>query len=141
MADDVRRLLDYIVRSLVLHDEMVEIDQDASASEHGATIESDKRRASRREMDRASELSDAFGKGLTRARDGIVVLDDRNPDEDQIANALIFFLVRNDLATSRTVETEPNHYRYRIILDHARLKDVADKAGVNFDDVLRHLAS
>ena len=137
MADDVRRLLDYIVRSYVLHDEMVEIDQDASASEGGESIDSGKRRAVRREIERADDLAAAFGKGLALARDGLVVLDDRNPDEDQIANALIYFLVRNNFAASRAVETDPNHYRYRIMLDRERLGQAAAAAGVDLDGVLR----
>jgi hypothetical protein len=140
VADDIRRLLDYIVRSFVLHDEMVEIDQDASAGEHGESIESDKRRAARRELDRADELASDFAKGMARAHDGIVVLDDRNPDENAIANALIYFLVRNNLAASRAVETEPGHYRYRVILDRERLREVADAAGVDLDQAVRRLA-
>lgn len=140
VADDIRRLLDYIVRSFVLHDEMVEIDQDAPASEHGESIDSDKRRAARRELDRADELASDFGKGMARAHDGIVVLDDRNPDENAIANALIYFLVRNNLATSRAVETEPGHYRYRVILDRPRLQEVANAAGVDLDQAVRRLA-
>lgn len=137
MADDMRKLLDYIVRTFVVHDVVVAIDQDASASDRGESIAIDKRRAVQRETDRAAELSEPFRKGLLLASDGLVVLDDRNPDENEIADALIQMLVRHDLATSRTVETDANHYRYRIMINWKRLEAAAEEAGVDLEHLLR----
>lgn len=137
MADDLRKLLDHIVRTYVVHDELVSIEQDASASDSGAEIESDKRRAVRREFDRADDLSDAFSRGIARSQAGLIVLDDRNSDENKMADALIHFLVRTDLATSRAVETEPQHYRYRILINWAKLSDVARDAGIDLDHAVR----
>lgn len=137
MADDLRKLLDHIVRTYVVHDELVAIDQDASASDRGDEIESDKKRAVRREFDRADELGDAFSRGVSRSQSGLIVLDDRNQEENQMADALIHFLVRTDLATSRAVETEPQHYRYRIIINWAKLTDVARDVGVDLEHAVK----
>lgn len=138
MADDLRKLLDYIVRTYAVHDELVTIDLEASAVDRGGSLESDKRRALRREADRAEELADAFVRGLSLASDGLVVLDDRNPDEDRMADALIRFLVRHDLAHSRTVETlDAQHYRYRIMINWNRLQAVAASAGVDLDQAIK----
>lgn len=137
MADDLRKLLDHIVRTYVVRDELVSIDQEASASDGGAAIESDKRRAARREFDRADDLAEAFTRGVARSRAGLIVLDDRNQEENEIADALIHFLVRTDLATSRAVETEPQHYRYRILINWSKLAEVARDAGVDLDQAVK----
>jgi len=137
----MRKLLDHIVRTYVVHDELVAIDQDASASDRGASIDSDKKRAERREVDRADELAEAFSRGLARANSGLIVLDDRDADENLIADALIHFLVRQDLATSRAVETEENHYRYRILINWRKLQSVAQEAGIDLDQAVARGAS
>lgn len=141
MADDLRKLLDHIVRTFLVHDELVSIDLEASASDRGESIDSDKKRAVRREFDRADDLADAFLKGVTRAEAGLIVLDDRDKSENQIADALIHFLVRSDLATSRAVELEPNHYRYRILIDWPKLESVARDAGIDLNQVARKSTS
>lgn len=137
MADDLRKLLDHIVRTFVVRDELVAIDQEASASDPGAAIESDKRRAVRREFDRADDLAEAFSRGVSRSQSGLIVLDDRNQEENEIADALIHFLVRTDLATSRAVETEPQHYRYRILINWSKLEEVAREAGIDLEHAVR----
>lgn len=139
MADEARKLLNYLVRRFVVHDELVAIDLDASASDHAESIEADKREAARRELTRADDLSDAFARGLQRAYDqhqagsGEVVLDDRDPEQNAIADALIGFLVSYQLAASRSEETEPNHYVYSIAVDWDRLRQIAGEAGVDLD--------
>jgi hypothetical protein len=142
VADDLRKLLDHIVRRYVVPDELVGIDLEASASDRGEAIETDKRRAVRREIERADNLAGAFSRGLARAhaRNGDIVLDDRNPEENQEADALIGFLVSHDLASSRTEETEPMHYRYYVAVDWDRLGEVARAAGVDLDQALRRAA-
>ncbi|MEA2513824.1 MAG: hypothetical protein QOF33_2689 [Thermomicrobiales bacterium] len=139
MADDLRKLLDHIVRSYVLHDELVGIDLDASASDRGEDIETDKRRAVRREVERADSLAGAFSRALARARagSGELVLDDRNLEENQEADALIGFLVSHDLASSSTEETEAMHYRYHVAVDWDRLGEVARAAGIDLDQALQ----
>jgi hypothetical protein len=144
LADESRKLLDYIVGHFVLHDELVAIDLEASASDAGASIESDKHEAVRRERTRADELADAFGEGLARANDaraaGLeeLTLDDRDPVQNQIADALIQFLVSHQLATSRSETTTEYHYVYSIAIDWERLREVAQNAGVDFEQAVQH---
>ncbi len=137
MADDMRKLLDHIVRIFLVHDDFVSIEQEASANEPGDAIETDKKRAARRESDLADDLAVAFSRGIARSEAGLIILDDRNAEENQIADALINFLVRADLATSRAVETEPSHYRYRIMINWPKLESVARDAGVDLSAAVR----
>jgi hypothetical protein len=137
MADESQKLLDYILHHYVLHDEMVAIDLDASASDLGQSIRENKEEVAQREVRRADDLSDAFAAGLARAgqlRTGgqaELVLDDRKPDENRMADALIDFLVSYQLASSQTQETEPGHYLYRIAVDWDQLGKVAQAAGID----------
>ncbi len=142
MPDRIRQLLDYIVAQYVVRDEQKDIDLNATPTEPGDVIESDKQEAARRELDRARELSDAFHQALTFAYQSQaagrpeIALDDRQPDEDQMADALIRFLVSYDLAASRTEETEPLHYVYFVTVDWDRLGDVARAANVDLRQAL-----
>ena len=142
MADEVRKLLDHIVARYVVQDELKNIDLDATAQEAGAAIEADKREATRREEQRAASLADAFARGLALAHGGHslgqeeLVLDDRDPEQDRMADALIRFLVSHDLASSRTDETEPMHYTYYIAVDWDRLGELAREAEVELERAL-----
>ncbi|HEY8447466.1 MAG TPA: hypothetical protein VIL01_10190 [Thermomicrobiales bacterium] len=147
MADDLRRLLDHIVHTYVAHDEMIAVDLDASASDRAEDIAADKRRAVRREASRAETLAGAFVEGLERAfaargrPDAELILDDRDPEQDAMADALIRFLVSHQLASSRSEETEPYHYRYAISIDWDRLAAVATDAGIDLESALRRARS
>ena len=147
MPDHIRQVLDHIVAQYVVRDEQKDIDLNAPAAEPGDAIESDKRQAARREADRAAELADPFRQGLIlayRARvagRAEIALDDRDPAEDRIADALIRFLVSFDLATSRTEESEPLHYVYHVAVDWDRLREVAGATGVDLDRALEQLAA
>lgn len=142
MAAPIRELLDYIVIHYAVEDEQKDVDLNASAVEDGADIESDKREAAQREIERADRLEGPFSQGLVaahRARQaGVneVVLDDRDPQENEMADALIGFLVSYELAASRSEETEPMHYRYYIAVDWNQLQTVAGAAGVDLDRAL-----
>lgn len=146
MANEMRRLLDYIVDHYVVRDELKSIELDAPPREPAETIESDKKEAVRREAERADDLADAFARGLALARHrneigGVdLPLDDRKPDEDQMADALIRFLVSHDLASSRTEETDPLKYTYHISVDWPRLEEIARSAGVDLDRALQKYA-
>ncbi|MGB3328387.1 MAG: hypothetical protein WBA46_05480 [Thermomicrobiales bacterium] len=140
MADDLRQVLDYIVRRYVVDDELRTIDRDASAT--AADLEQDKHQAARREVERADSLSGAFERGVVRAwqRSAIggteLALDDRKPDENRMADALIGFLVSYGLARSRSIETGARTYTYFITIDWPKLRDIAQAAGVNLDRTL-----
>ncbi len=143
MADDLRTLLKYIVEHYVVPEEQRAIELDAAPSDGGAMIEGDKRSASRRETERADELAGPFADGLAIAHHRATMggktlpLDDRKPDEDAMASALIHFLVSNDLATSRTEETIPQHYTYHVAVRWDRLEAISSEAGI---DLARALA-
>ncbi|CAN0470494.1 unnamed protein product, partial [Phaeothamnion confervicola] len=116
VADDLRQVLDYIVRRYVVDDELRAIDRDASAT--APDLEQDKHQAARREVERADSLAAAFEQGVVKAwqRHRIggteLALDDRKPDENRMADALIGFLVSYNLASSRSVETGDRTYTY-----------------------------
>ena len=131
MIDEVRRVLEFIVSQYVVRDEVRTIDRDASVIPDGQSIEADKQQAVRRESDHANALAEPFNSGLILAwrrasRGGVeLLLDDRIQQENAIADALIQFLVRFDLATSRTEETDPLHYTYYISVNWDRLFHLA----------------
>jgi hypothetical protein len=139
VADEARKLLDQIVRQYVVPDELIDVDLAASASDRGQNIEADKQGRVRRERERAEQLADAFAEGLARARglylagQAELALDDRQPEENRMADALIGFLVSYQLASSRSEETVPNHYRYHVAVDWDRLSAVATAAGIDLD--------
>lgn len=145
MSDAVRRLLDRIVDRFVVDDEMRTIDRDAANSPDGVAIETDKQQASRRETERHEQLGPAFERGLVRAweRERMggheLMLDDRNPEQNAMADALIQLLVRFDLAASRTETTADMHYTYNITIDWPKLRSLSEDIDVKLDDELRHL--
>jgi hypothetical protein len=143
LAGESRKLLDYIVRHFVLHDELVSIDLDASASEAGDEIEMNKREAVQRERARADELADAFADGLVRANrarargQAEIELDDRDPVHNRVADAMIQLLVSHHLASSRSEPTKEYHYVYYIAVDWDRLGEVANEAGVDLAEAVK----
>jgi len=140
VADDLRQVLDYIVRRYVVDDELRAIDRDASAT--APDLEQDKHQAARREVERADSLAAAFEQGVVKAwqRHRIggteLALDDRKADENRMADALIGFLVSYDLASSRSIETGDRTYTYFVTIDWPRLRDIAMAAGVDLDRAL-----
>lgn len=143
VADELRRLLIYIVHRYTGQEEAKDVERDASPVEPGSDIAASQRRVLRDLEQRAETLADAFREGLERAaaarRAGgdAISLDDRDPVENRIADAMIQFLVGSDLATSTTRETDPLHYIYTISVDWTRLATVARDARVDLDGALK----
>jgi len=141
VADGLDRVLDHIARQYLVREEVRTIDLDASAAEQGDVLEAEKRDAAAREIERANDLRDPFAAGLRQAAAQAgqtpLSLDDRDPEQDRIAAALIHALVRTDLATSHAEETEENHYVYGLTIDWDALRAVAAEAGVDLDEALR----
>src|SRR5689334_19203052 len=117
---DARRLLDFIVhnRLATLEEKQAEFatraidpdDQPDVMSSHEVQTEAEA----------AQRMFPAFLAGLragAQAGNAPLVLDDADPQQDEIASALIRFLVTPHLATVESEEIEPDHYRYRITLD------------------------
>jgi hypothetical protein len=147
VPERLRKVLNHITARYLVHEDLRSIDFEAASSEPGDSIASDKREAVKREQARADDLADPFRNGLLlafRARQAgqrEIALDDRHPDEDVMADALIHALVRTDLAASTSEETDPYHYVYRIAVDWERLDEVAQEAGVDLAETLGELAT
>jgi hypothetical protein len=146
VSDEVRRMLDQIVARFVVNDEVRTIDREAANISDGDAIETDKEQATRREVARHEQLFPAFEAGLLRAWERAqiggheLLLDDRNPDQNAMADALIQLLVRFELASSRTEPTGQMHYSYYITVDWPKLKELASSADIDIDSDLRRLA-
>jgi hypothetical protein len=142
VADDVEKLLRFIARRYLAREEALEIERDASAADEGHDIVAGQRRAIQSEEQKASDMAAAFREGLQRAEaarragGNAISLDDRKVDDDRMADALIHFLVRSDIATSTTRETEQHRYIYTIAVDWDALDRVARQARVNLGEVL-----
>lgn len=145
VPERIRRLLNYIVSEYAVVDEVKDIDLNASATGGGAMAER-QAEVAQRERERADALAEPFQRGLLaawRARlagRAELPLDDRVPDENAMADALIQFLVSFDLAESRTEETAHHHYVYHVAVDWDRLNAVGRAAGLDLDADLAQLA-
>ena len=139
MANGLERLLTYLAEHEIIKQEQKDVQLTASPREPGETIAADLELARQRERQRASMLAPAFVEGLRRAYDAQragrhgLTLDDRRADENAMADALIQFLVRPQLAASHTEPTEPNHYAYTITVDWPRLAQLAAEGGIDLD--------
>ena len=143
VSDDLQRLLRYIVHHYTWREEVKDIELEASPLENGGDIAASRRRALRDVQQRADLLSDAFRDGLKRASDAqraggnAISLDDRVPEDNRIADAMIHFLVGTGLAHSTTRETDPLHYIYTVSVDWTRLNTVAREARVDLGAAIK----
>jgi hypothetical protein len=140
----LRDLLTYIVDHYASADSARRIELDANAEISGDDIAADKAAAIDREHERADEIAPAFEAGLDRAWQrarqggGAIALDDRDPDENAMASALIEYLVRFELAESNSHDVGDNQYVYDIAVDWDRLREVAAANGQRLDDFFDH---
>ena len=141
MADsDIRKLLDYIIAHRVAPLEEKIADLDATSRVPEERIEEISTEVIDNEREAAARLLPAFAAGLraAHAQQGTALsLDDHNPAQNGIADALIRFLVKPNLATVETNEAGPEHYTYQVTLDWPALEQMAGAAGVNLGEVLR----
>lgn len=144
MADDVGKLLRHIARRVLAPEGALELERDAPAVIDADDLAAEQQKTMREEEQRADDLAAPFRTGLLRAdaarRAGgdSISLDDRKADENSQADALIHFLVRSDLATSRARETDQYHYIYTIAVDWDALERVAQEARVDLNGILSH---
>lgn len=107
MADPFAELLDTIVRDYVIADAQKDVDLNAAADIRAENIEAQKRDIVADAEETSRRLGPSFRTGLILAFEAQGVgkpeirLDDRNPEQNAIADALIMYLVRFDLANSR----------------------------------------
>ena len=127
MAKDEKRLLEYIVKKLVVPEKVKEAQLDASAVEDVAldaeAITSD----SRSDIDRFAPYFER-GLALARASGGTITVDDSEPEGNGIAEAFARFLVIPGLATSQTTDLPEGHYRYKFEVDLRRLGELGEKS-------------
>ncbi len=141
VADEARRLLHYLAEHYIGREEAKDLERSsAGLEEHEIAVE--QRRVLQREHRLADKLARPFQRGLRRAYEAsraggnAITLDDRKRDENEMAEALIHFLVGLGLAKSTTRETEPMHYQYIITIDWEALARVAAEAQVDLATLL-----
>lgn len=141
MSREIRQLLSHIVSRYAAADEQRAVEREAGAQVAGASLEAGKMAAVTRERASADAQAEAFAKGLQRAwdrslRGGVeLTLDDRDPEENAMASALIRFLVRFDLASSHSRDLGDRHYAYVIAVDWDRLGQLATANGQRLEDL------
>ena len=139
MADGLDRLLHALIEREILRVERKNVQMTAGPNVPAETVDANQLIEIERERHRAAELGPAFADGLRRAHAAHqsggddLALDDRRADENAIADALVQFLVRPQMATSHSEQTEPNHYLYHITVDWPRLGQLASEIGMDLD--------
>jgi hypothetical protein len=133
MADGYSKLLTYIVEHQILQNDSRESELEAPATRDVdveiAEVAEDRREDARR-------LAPYFADGLRQAlqNNGRIVVDDRDERGNGIADAFARFLVTPSLATSVSEEIGEDHYRYTFDIDLAKVREIAQRAGVDLAD-------
>jgi hypothetical protein len=144
VADEISKLLRHIARHYTGLEEVKEVERDAP-NIPGDALDHERERALRAEERRADSLADAFRAGLVRshrarlAGGDAISLDDRDPEQNRIADAMVHFLVGPGMATSRARETAPQHYIYTISVDWPRLRQVAREARIDLSGSIKQI--
>lgn len=139
MADRLEHLLKDLLERQLVTLEQRDVLLSASPRTPGEVLEADQGIARKREEQRVSELEPAFKAGLRQAYRAMqagqptIAFDDRRDAENLMAEALIQFLVRLDLAGTHTEQLEDNHYVYHITVDWPKLRARAREAEVDLD--------
>src|SRR5687767_945945 len=134
MADDLKKLLLYIVQHPVLQNERREAELDATAVQD---VAGEVRAIAQDQQEDAIKRAPYFAKGLKLALGGPVVVDDSDPEGNAIADAFARYLVAPDLATSQGVPVSGDSFRYTFEVNWPQMHDVARRAGVDLDAALR----
>jgi hypothetical protein len=142
VAEQITQLLNAIVRDLLITDSQKDVDLNAPAEESAAAIQSEKSRIVALASEQERTLAPAFRTGLLLAFEAQGVgkseirLDDRDPQQNAIADALIIYLVRYDLAESRSEEIAPGHYAYFVSVNWDALYRFAGQHGIDLPAAL-----
>lgn len=144
MADDISKLVRYIARHYTGPEEAKEVEMDTPGIPAGE-LDQEREKVLRAEERRASDLADAFRAGLIQSHKAglaggdAISLDDRDPEQNRIADAMVHFLVGTGMATSRTRETAPQHYIYTIWIDWTKLRRVAREARLDLSSIINQV--
>jgi hypothetical protein len=133
MADDLRKLLTYILQQRVLPVASDEAQLDATAVQD---VRSEIAAITDEQRQEASRLAPAFVQGLRLATNGPLVVDDTNPENSLIVEAFARFLVAPNLATSQGEPMGDGQYRYTFEVNWPLLQQVAQRAGVDLSSAL-----
>jgi hypothetical protein len=136
MADNLRRLLDYIIEHPVMQMESRTAQIEASAVQD---VPAEIRSISDDHKADANRLAPFFVQGMriAAANNGSVVVEDTDPTGDGIADAFARYLVSSNLAASNSSEIGEGHYRYTFDLDWPAIQALASRAGVDLDEAAR----
>ena len=128
-------LLDALTRDLI-DTEATRIELQASSRRNMADVLEEEQQLQREQLDDARRELDGFRAALRDARersgeDGATeaAYDSARPEQDEMADLLIQYLVRPGYAEVRTEEPEPGHHVYYIRVDWQRLLPLADEQG------------
>ena len=147
LADAFSALLDAIVRNLVIVDAQKDVDLNSAPDVDGGAIEARKSEIVASAEARAADLEVAFRDGLVLAYEAQnmghpeISLDDRQAEQNAIADALITYLVSFDLGESRSEETDPGHYLYFISVTWGDLYQFAEANGIDLPAALANAAT
>lgn len=133
MADDLHRLLTYIVENRVMRNESTEAQLDATAVQD---VRSEIRAISEEQRNDAARLAPHFARGLRMAAAGPLTLDDSDPEGNLIAEAFARYLVAPNLASSQGVPLSDSNYRYTFEVNWPLMREMAQRAGINLDAAL-----
>src|SRR5690242_11233744 len=117
---DARKLLDYIVHNHLASLEEKQAEYATRAIDPDDQPDVMSTHEVQTEAEAAQRLFPAFVAGLRAAQQtgtAPLVLDDADPQQDELASALIRFLVKPHLATAESEEIAPDHYRYQVTVD------------------------
>ncbi len=162
MAGAIEKLQHYLIEHQLLTIEQKIAESNTHADEGNAIIADKHEDAVEREEDDRMRLYGPFGLGLKRAaavRDSQkeLALDDSDPLDSAIADALVRYLVRTDLAEVRSEEqpgtpsgefasdgtmiSEPMpNYTYYFTFNWPAIQDATAAAGTSLDEVMRDAA-
>lgn len=144
MPDFFQTLLQHINDSRVEVLEKKSIELDASPVEPVASQIADMEQDRRRDVQQ--DLV-PFTRGLVttfqrkRTNQPVTALHQNIPEENAVADALIEYLVRPDLASVVTEGEGPNNYVYYIEVNWAALSAVANEVGLNLEQNLEQAAT
>lgn len=147
LADAFSALLEAIVRDLVIVDAHKDVDLNAAADVDGGAIAEQKAEIVASATASADKHEGAFRQGIVLAYEAQgtghaeISLDDRQADQNAIADALITYLVRYDLGESRSEETDPGHFIYFISVSWGTLYAFADAHGIDLPAALANAAT
>jgi hypothetical protein len=136
MADNIRKLLDFIIENRLTPEESREAQLVASVEQD---VPSEIEAQVRSHYESAERLAPYFAQGLKQAlgAGGRLVIDDTDPAGNGIAEAFARFLVVPNLATSQSEELPGGGFRYTFELDWASLRAIAQSLGFDLDAALR----